>query len=431
MAKNSPVQSKKHVAHLAQVRHQVTIIRYTAIAIVALVVLMVGYGILSQTLLLPLRTVATVNGERISAGEFQKRVGFTRVQLINQFGQYYQFYQLLGGDPNANPQLTQYLQQLQSQLDPSQKEILGQQVLDQLIDERIVAQEAQRLGITVSDEEIEERMQANFGFFPNGTPTAAPTVTPYATPTLNPTQLALVTITPTPSPFPTFTPEPTATRDPNATATPAASATSDVTATPIPTATPYTVEGYQTQVASVIQSYNENQVDIDQSFYRELVRAELLREKLRAEVIKDLQPVEEQAWVRHILVGSEQEALDVTTRLDQGEDFGELAKSLSIDTGSGLLGGDLGWAGRGVYVAEFEIAAFTQAIGEISQPIQSQFGWHIIQVLGREERPIGEERFNQIKDDTFADWVQTIRSGGTIDINNIWKDIVPVEPVLQ
>ncbi|MEJ5224574.1 MAG: SurA N-terminal domain-containing protein, partial [Anaerolineales bacterium] len=290
------------MAHLAQVKRQVTIIRYTAIAIIALVVGLVGYGILANTVLLPLRTVATVNGERITAGEFQKRVGFTRVQLINQFGQYYQFYQLFGGDPNANPQLTQYLQQLQSQLDPANKETLGQQVLDQMIDERIIAQEAERLGITVTEEEVEERMRQNFGFFPNGTPTAAPTSTPFVTPTLNPTQLALVTITPTPSPFPTFTPEPTSTPDLAATSTPSAP---DVTATPFPTATPYTLEGYQTQVAQVIENYKNSQVNIDEAFYRALVRAELLREKVRAAITKDLKPVEEQAWVRHILVGTD------------------------------------------------------------------------------------------------------------------------------
>lgn len=431
MAKNPPIQSKKHVARLTQVRRQVTFIRYAAVAIVVAVVLLVGYGILNQTLLLPLRTVATVNGDNISAGDFQKRVGYTRVQLINQFGQYYQFYQMFGGDPNANPQLTQYLQQLQSQLDPTLKTVLGQQVLDSLIDERLVAQEAAQRGITVSDEEIETRMQSNFGFFANGTPTAAPTSTPFVTPTLNPTQLALVTITPTPSPFPTFTPEPTATRDPNATATPAPSATPDVTATPIPTATPYTLEGYQTQVASVVQSYKDNQVDIDQAFYRELVRAELLREKLRAEITKDLKPIEEQVWVRHILVATDQEAADILARLQQGEDFGELAKALSLDTGSGLLGGDLNWAGRGAYVAEFEQAAFSLAIGEIGEPVQSQFGWHIIQVLGREERPIADDRFEQVKDTTFTDWLQSIRDNATININDFWQDIVPVEPALQ
>ncbi|MEJ5224880.1 MAG: peptidylprolyl isomerase, partial [Anaerolineales bacterium] len=118
-------------------------------------------------------------------------------------------------------------------------------------------------------------------------------------------------------------------------------------------------------------------------------------------------------------------------RLQQGEDFGELAKQFSLDTGSAAQGGDLGWRGRGVYVAEFEIAAFTQPIGEIGKPIQSQFGWHIIQVLGREERPVDEERFNQIKDDTFIDWIKTVRTAAKIDINDFWKDIVPVQPALQ
>lgn len=431
MANKTPVQNKKHIAHLAQVKRQITIIRYTAIAIIALVVGLTAYGILTQTVLLPYRTVATVNGERITAGEFQKRVGLTRVQLINQFNQYYQFYQLFGGDSNANPQLNQYLQQLQSQLDPANKEVLGQQVLDMLIEERLIAKEAERLGITVTDEEVEARLRAVFGYFPDGTPTPAPSATPFITPTLNPTQLALVTITPTPSPFPTFTPAPTNTPDPAATATATATATPNETATPLPSPTPYTLEGYQQQIAQVIASYKDAKVDIDESFYRALIRADLLREKVREEITKDLKPVEEQVWVRHILVGTDQEAVAVTIMLQQGKDFGELAKELSLDTGSKPQGGDLGWQGRGVYVPEFEEAAFSQPIGEIGKPIQTQFGWHVIQVLGREERPVSEERFNQIKDKSFSDWLQTLRLNAKIDINDFWKEIVPVEPALR
>jgi len=428
MASKKNISNKKHIAHLEQVRRQVAMIRYISISIISLVVILVGYGILSQTVFLQMRTVATVNGDKISVGEFQKRAGFTRAQLVSQYGQYYQFAQFFG---DSNPQITNVLQQIQGQLDPLYKEVLGQQVLDNIIDQILIAQEAEKMGISVSDDEVEARLREVFGFFPDGTPTAAPTSTPYATSTLNPEQLALVTITPTPSPFPTFTPAPTSTPDVNATATPEATATSDIPATPEPTATPYTQEGFETQVADVIDSYKNNGVEIDEAFYRELLRSEILREKMVNEITKDLQPVEEQVWARHILVGTEVEAQAILVRLENGADFGELAKNLSIDTGSGALGGDLNWNGRGAWVQEFENAAFSLAVGEISEPIESQFGWHIIQVLGKEDRPVDNDRFTQLKETAFTDWVKTIRDGATIDINDLWKEVVPVEPNLQ
>jgi foldase protein PrsA len=81
--------------------------------------------------------------------------------------------------------------------------------------------------------------------------------------------------------------------------------------------------------------------------------------------------------------------------LNQGVDFAKLARENSIDTGSGMNGGDLGWFGRGQMVAEFENAAFSQEIGEIGKPVQTQFGYHIVQVLGRQELPCPQASWNK------------------------------------
>ncbi len=83
---------------------------------------------------------------------------------------------------------------------------------------------------------------------------------------------------------------------------------------------------------------------------------------------------------RHILVQSEAQAKEVVGKLKKGEDFAELAKIYSGDTGSAENGGDLGYFGKGAMVPEFEEAAFTQAVGEIGEPVKSQFGYHIILV---------------------------------------------------
>ncbi len=69
-------------------------------------------------------------------------------------------------------------------------------------------------------------------------------------------------------------------------------------------------------------------------------------------------------------------------RLKNGEKFGKLAKEISIDSGSAKRDGNLGYFGRGVMVKSFEEAAFKLEIGQISEPITSEFGYHLIQRLG-------------------------------------------------
>jgi len=82
----------------------------------------------------------------------------------------------------------------------------------------------------------------------------------------------------------------------------------------------------------------------------------------------------------HILVKTEQEANVVYYDVTHGKHFDEVAKSVSIDKGSGKKGGDLGWFGRGQMVKEFENAAFSMKKGEI-KIAKSQFGWHVIKLI--------------------------------------------------
>jgi parvulin-like peptidyl-prolyl isomerase len=82
----------------------------------------------------------------------------------------------------------------------------------------------------------------------------------------------------------------------------------------------------------------------------------------------------------HILVKTEAEANELLYDLRNGKDFGEVAKERSTCP-SGKNGGDLGWFGKGQMVREFEVAAFDMKPGELSKPVKSQFGYHIIKVL--------------------------------------------------
>lgn len=83
----------------------------------------------------------------------------------------------------------------------------------------------------------------------------------------------------------------------------------------------------------------------------------------------------------HILVEKQSQALAIIERIKKGEKFAELAKQLSLDTGSGKRGGDLGYFGRGKMVKPFEVAAFKLSVGEVSEPIKTEYGYHIIKRL--------------------------------------------------
>lgn len=86
----------------------------------------------------------------------------------------------------------------------------------------------------------------------------------------------------------------------------------------------------------------------------------------------------------HILVKTEQEAKDLYNEIQNGKSFAEIAEEKSLCP-SGQNGGDLGFFGKGMMVKPFEDAAFNLEVGEISQPVETQFGWHLIQLTGKKD----------------------------------------------
>ncbi len=84
----------------------------------------------------------------------------------------------------------------------------------------------------------------------------------------------------------------------------------------------------------------------------------------------------------HILVAKQSEALAILDRIKNGEKFGKLAKELSTDTGSAKRDGNLGYFTRGKMVKQFEEVAFKLQVGQVSEPVKSEFGYHVIKRLG-------------------------------------------------
>ncbi|HEY3476311.1 MAG TPA: peptidylprolyl isomerase [Anaerolineales bacterium] len=416
--------TKKHIARLERERRQVNLIRGIAIAGIVIVAGLLIYGYLRLNVFALREPVAEVNGVTITTGEWQQRVKYQRALMVNAYNEYSFYQQNFGFD------YSQQLQQIASTL--SVPEILGQQVLDQMVEEILIRQAAEEMGISVSEEELEQSIQETFGFFPDGTPSPTVTPTEVTFPTLTSQQLTLYPSTFTPTAVGTFTVTPTATLDPSSTAAPTSTPV-PATPTPVPenataTATPYTLEGFQSEFNKTVESFG--QFGISEQTIRTIFENTLLRQKVMAEVTQDVPRTEEQVWARHILVGTEAEANAALDLINQGTDFATVAQRYSEDTGSGANGGDLGWFGRGAMVPEFEQVAFNLEVGEISEPVQSSFGYHIIQVLGHNDVPLDNTQYEQKKETEFSNWLAVERGQAEITTYETWREHVPTEPEL-
>ena len=147
-------------------------------------------------------------------------------------------------------------------------------------------------------------------------------------------------------------------------------------------------------------------------------------DQIKAEYEKEVAaiPDEDEVHARHILVSSEDDAKAIKTQLDGGADFATLAKAKSIEPGAKDSGGDLGYFKAGQMVKPFADAAFAMKVGEISQPVQTQFGWHIIKVEDRRKaaKPTLQDMTQQISQTLYVakyrELLQNLRAAAKIDI---------------
>ena len=126
----------------------------------------------------------------------------------------------------------------------------------------------------------------------------------------------------------------------------------------------------------------------------------------------------EQVHARHILVASEQETRDLLAQLQAGTDFEAIARQYSLDLSTRESGGDLGFFPRNTLVVrEVEDAAFSLAVGQISDVVQSAMGFHIVQVLERvQDKPLTEASWQASREATFRDWVSELWALATVEI---------------
>ena len=129
------------------------------------------------------------------------------------------------------------------------------------------------------------------------------------------------------------------------------------------------------------------------------------------------QKPETEIHARHILVATEEEAKAAIKRIMAGEEFAKVAKEVSKDPGS--EGGDLGWFTKDRMVPEFADAAFKLEVGQVSDPVKSPFGWHIIEVLDKRQKTFPP--FDQVKDQISRYVVQKAQTELVADLRKTAK----------
>lgn len=359
------------------------IITWSAIGIGALIVLIIGYGVITEMIIKPNRPVATVGKEEITVGEYQNRVRYERLMTRNQIFQYQQYLtQVDTTDPQMSgfaQQIQQTQAQLESQLSPEMATLFGKDVLDQMIEERIVRQKAEEAGVTVSDEAVEERIEQMMGY------------------------------------------------DREA----ALEATSSPTMTVTETQSIMTESEYQ-------QAYNNfrtnflQEVGLSEQGFRRIIRTDLLRAEIQDLVTQDVPLEREQAQVTYLAVPSEEQAETLRERVLAGEEIDTLVEELNNNENEASFGRALPWYPEeylsSVLSPELAEMVFTMPLETVSEPQPGANGeiYYVLTVNGREIRPLNEALLQQEKQEAYNTWLQEQKDEKAEYLD--WEDVTPDQP---
>jgi parvulin-like peptidyl-prolyl isomerase len=182
-----------------------------------------------------------------------------------------------------------------------------------------------------------------------------------------------------------------------------------------PAATPNPTEARATAEAGFAQFANDvfPLAHLSEEDYQRLAAAPALaRQKVSGALAATIGQSAPQVHATHILVLTREEAEAAHARVSEGgEDFATVARELSTDESTAANGGDLGWFTREEMVAPFAEAAFALEPGAISDPVETEFGWHVIQVMEQDpERPLTDLQINRLQQDAEERWLEEQRA---------------------
>jgi hypothetical protein len=413
-------QSRKEVLRARKQDRQNRQIRLAVIGVIALLAVVFSIGFVNELLIEPTLPVAIVNGTEITLDEWQDRVRFQRAQLVIGIED---LEETVGGDIGLVQQFAG--QQINLLLQP---DVLGQLVLEDMIDSEIIRQGAEIRGITVSEEEVDARIEENFNYHGGESPTPFPTATETVmpTPSLTPIPTAVIT-----EALPTNTPLPSPTAGP--------------TASPQPTATAVSLEAFQEEVGSTLERFRA--YGVEEETYRNFIREQLYREKLTEALAEEEGFLTEDEHASFFIMSfdTESEAEEALAVLED-DDFLTVWNTIrsrprdpeSEDTATAQ---EALWrrmdAIEGLYGEAVAAAAFSLDVGESSEILVEEAAteeetdkYYIIQVSGREVRPLSENTIQQEKDQVQANWLENQTRTG-VETFERWQQSVPRQPILD
>ncbi|MBA2775932.1 MAG: peptidylprolyl isomerase [Chloroflexia bacterium] len=412
----------------------------TMIGVVSLVVLILGGGAIYEYAIKPNAVLAEVNGHEIRRRDYWK---YQSVALYSQARQYESFAMQSQGE-----QQQQFLQ-FAASFDAQRDDVWGSTevsstTLQQMVDDRLFLDGAESLGVTVTDEQAQLYALNQFAPFdaPLVTPQPSPTMIPEraraATETANAqaTQqsIALGTMVASPAASPIAgTPRATPVVNnatPQATpvveiATPVATPVVDVEGSPVASsaATPNLEDSLRAAEAEYDIFQNDVFEDANMSeddYLRLWVRPQLVREQVVHQLSSDVPQTDEQVNAQHILVGTGDLANQLYSQATGGADFGALARSNSTDTTTAATGGQLGWFTRLEVDPALAETAFALESGQISEPIETDYGWQIVRVIEKEtDRPLSEAQYQLATTDAVDSWLETQRAESDISSDHL------------
>ena len=158
----------------------------------------------------------------------------------------------------------------------------------------------------------------------------------------------------------------------------------------------------------------KEQTGLSDEYFARLIEDSVLVEKI-SEAHGPEREVE-QVHARHILVAEEETGKEVLARLENGEDWAALAQEYSQDPSNKDNAGDLGWFPRGMMVSEFEEVAFSLEPDKTSDLVQTEFGYHIIQVLEKGLQELDEQTYSSMQQQAFQEWLEGQKAAADIAI---------------
>jgi hypothetical protein len=388
---------------------------------IAILLVIIG-GVAYDQVIKPNQTLAVVGPESITREEYWK---VRANDLYEQAFQYQDFAQFVGPDQQG-----QYLALAQQSLSQV-PEVWGSTDVDatsleQMIEDQLYLQGLDDLGLALTPEEIHTFALNRFA------PPGSPLIPPSPTPTLTAERAAMATSTAaaflaTPIGTPLATPvaatpvSGTPLAGTSGTATPIASPRAGTPAptpvaavSPTATATLGPEEARATAEAGFTEYADElfPLAHLSQDDYERLIAAPgLARQKVADALAAMVGQSAPQVRASHILVPTREEAEAARERIAAGADFAAIAREISTDEATAANGGDLGWFTREEMAAPFAEAAFALEPGAISEPVESEFGWHVIQVAESDpDRPLTDTQITRLEQAAVDRWLEEQRS---------------------